>query len=31
MKWLRLIPGVILGLLLIALVKTLLTPAKKAA
>ena len=31
MKWLLLIPGVILGLLLIALVKTLLTPAKKAA
>ena len=31
MKWLLLIPGVILGLLLIALVKTLLTPAKKPA
>ena len=31
MKWLLLIPGVILGLLLIALVKTLLTPAQKAA
>ena len=31
MKWLLLVPGVILGLLLIALVKTLLTPAKKAA
>ena len=30
MKWLLLIPGVILGLLLIALVRTLLVPGKKA-
>ena len=30
MKWLLLIPGVILGLLLIALVRTLLMPGKKA-
>lgn len=30
MKWLLLIPGMILGLLLIALVRTLLMPGKKA-
>lgn len=30
MKWLLLIPGVILGLLLIALIRTLLMPGKKA-
>ena len=30
MKWLLLIPGVILGLLLVALIRTLLMPGKKA-